>query len=383
LALTIPPPSIFVYKISLPLQIMSSQLAVMLLQLLGYAVNRQGNIIDLGHTELQVVAACSGLRCILVLLAAGSIFCYFYQRRPWKVAILLMALIPAALITNAVRLAAAGIIPFLQEGFWHSFSGWLIFLATFGLLILLNRVLNLIDPPDPPDLKDPPNPATYQKPAGGARPPLIKYLTAALVVVLIGIGLFRHSLVFAAIPLRQSFHRFPLQLGPWQGKHDPVDPEIIQATFSDAHLNAGYRNTTGKEVSLWIAYYAKDESGGGFKHTPRHCMVGGGWEILAGGVREIAPGHPVDYLVMQSLGNRVLVYSWQLWHGQWVTEKKLTEPYLIWDGLARHRNDGAMIRLITPVSGGLQEAEALLMDFARLLLPILPEFISYHQPQNH
>lgn len=382
LALTIPPPSVFVYKIALPLQIISSQLAAKFLHLLGYAVSRQGNVIDLGHTQVQVVAACSGLRCILALLALGSIFCYFFQRRGWKVAILLAALIPAALIANALRVAGMGIFPEMQAGFWHGFSGYLIFLASFGLLMLFNWILNLLEAPKPQDLTALPPPGTGNIPVPDGKPPLTRYLIVALVVVLIGIGVIRHSLVFAAVPLRQSFHLFPLQLGHWQGQHQPVDPEMIKGTWSDAHLNVEYQTSEDQEVSMWIAYYEKDVSGGGFKHTPRHCMTGAGWETLEMGVREIAPGHPVDYLVMQSPGNRVLVFSWQLWHGQWLTQKKLTEPYLIWDSLYRRRNDGAMVRLITPVSGDLQEAGERLTEFARLLLPVLPEFIAYQQPQN-
>lgn len=382
LALTIPPPSVFVYKIALPLQILSSQLAAKFLELLGYAVERQGNVIDLGYTQVQVVAACSGLRYILALFALGCIFCYFYQRRLWKVAVLLAALAPTAILANAVRVAGMGIFPALEAGFWHGFSGWLIFLATFGLLMLLNRMLNLLEAPQPQDLATFTSPETENDQARDLKAPLTRYLIAALVVVLLGIGVIRHSLVLAAIPLRQSFQQFPLHLGPWQGQHVPMDPEMIQATWSDAHLNVEYQTSQGKEVSLWIAYYEKDESGGGFKHTPSGCMKGAGWELLEQGVREIAPGYPVDYLVMQLLGDRILVFSWQLWHGQWLTEKKLTEPYLIWDSLARRRNDGAMISLTTPITGDLEKATEVLTEFARLLLPILPKFIAYQQPQN-
>jgi EpsI family protein len=366
----------------LPLQILSSQLAANFLELLGYAVNRQGNVIDLGHAQVQVVAACSGLRYILALFALGCIFCYFYQRRIWKVAILLAALAPTAIVANAVRVTGMGIFPELQTGFWHGFSGWLIFLVSFGLLMLLNRILNLIEAPQPQDLAIFPSPGTENNQVRNLKPPLTRYLIAALVVVFIGIGVIRHSLVLAAIPLRQSFQQFPLHLGPWQGQHVPVDPEMIQATWSDAHLNVEYQTSAGQEVSLWIAYYEKDESSGGFMHKPSGCLKGAGWELLEQGVREISPGYPVDYLVMQSLGDRILVFSWQLWHGQWLTEKKLTKPYLFWDSLARRRNDGAMISLTTPITGDLEKATEVLTEFARLLLPILPKFISYHQPQN-
>ena len=89
LILMIPLPELVTNKLTMPLQLISSQLATGFLQLSGIPVFRQGNIIDLGVRQLQIVDACSGLRYILALLALGVIFCYFYQRKPWKILILL------------------------------------------------------------------------------------------------------------------------------------------------------------------------------------------------------------------------------------------------------------------------------------------------------
>ena len=85
----IPLPELVTNKLTLPLQLISSQLATGFLQLIGIPVFRQGNIIDMGVRQMQIVDACSGLRYILALLALGVIFCYFYQRKPWKIIILL------------------------------------------------------------------------------------------------------------------------------------------------------------------------------------------------------------------------------------------------------------------------------------------------------
>ncbi|MEJ2673466.1 MAG: exosortase [Deltaproteobacteria bacterium] len=142
----LPLPSIVTASITFPLQLISSRLAAKFLRLLGYPLVLQGNVIDLGVRQLQVVAACSGLRYILSLLALGIIYCYFYQRRPWKGALLLISLVPAAILANAFRVAAMGIFPALQEGFWHSFSGWLIFIFCLGFLALLNKAFNYLEP---------------------------------------------------------------------------------------------------------------------------------------------------------------------------------------------------------------------------------------------
>lgn len=97
LILMIPSNTWFIKHVSLQLQLIASTLAAGILSGIGVPVLRQGNVIDLGVRQLQVVAACSGLRYILSLLTLGLIYCYFYQRRFWKAAVLIVSLIPAAI----------------------------------------------------------------------------------------------------------------------------------------------------------------------------------------------------------------------------------------------------------------------------------------------
>ena len=108
----------------------------------------------MGVRQMQIVDACSGLRYILALLALGVIFCYFYQRQPWKIIILLIILIPATIFANALRVAGMGVYPALLEGFWHGFSGWLIFIFCFGILAAVNYLLNRLSPPEDGKISD-------------------------------------------------------------------------------------------------------------------------------------------------------------------------------------------------------------------------------------
>jgi len=157
LVLMLPLPGIITNFLTFPLQLISSRLAAGFLRALGIPLVLQGNVLDLGVRQLQVVSACSGLRYILALLALGIIFCYFYQRRLWKGVVLLIALVPAAIFANATRVAAMGLFPALQEGFLHSFSGWLIFVFCFAAMALLNWSLNYWRP-EPQALVEAENP---------------------------------------------------------------------------------------------------------------------------------------------------------------------------------------------------------------------------------
>jgi len=374
LVMMIPLPELITNKLTLPLQLVSSRLATSILQTLGVPVLRQGNIIDLGVRQLQVVAACSGLRYILALLALGIIYCYFFQRRPWKVGLLLITLIPAAIFANALRVAATALFPALLEGFWHGFSGWLIFVFCLGSLALINWILNRVWPPVSPVKvviaggRESPAPALVKT-------PLSPYLLAALGLVLLALPLAYRMSEATWVPLRESFNHFPMQLESWQGRHTFIDPEMVKLTQSHAHLSAEFNNPNQGSVSLWIAYYETQKKAGGFVHSPKGCLVASGWHIIETKTIEIAPGFSVNYLLVEQMGTNLVVYYWFLQRGRWLTSEYLNKFYMAYDGLLHRRTDGALIRLITPAGKDINLAKERLSSFARLLMPVLPRFI--------
>jgi exosortase D (VPLPA-CTERM-specific) len=381
LILMLPLPGIITNNLTFPLQLISSRLSAMFLRALGYPLVLNGNVIDLGSRQLQVAAACSGLRYILSLLALGIIFCYFYQRRLWKGALLLISLVPAAILANALRVAAMGVYPSLQEGFLHGFTGWLIFIFCFGFLGLLNWFLNYMQPPTGAPL--------VQKPAAPPEAPPSRlpgtyrpfFLAGLAMIVLSG------ALVYTVgspprVPLLQRFDRFPLQIGPWQGQRTYMDPQIFQKTDADSYLEADYTSPERKSVSLYIAHFEKQAKPGGLGHNPGNCMTGIGWKTIASGVRDIAPGLPVNYLVLkrQMLSTPLLVYYWNIQQGHWLAlgghQERLLKFITIINAIRSHRSDWALIRLITPINHNINEANKRLTAFSHLLIPILPKFIS-------
>ena len=372
LVLMFPLPGLVIKQLTLPLQLISSRLATGMLQMVGIPAFCQGNVIDLGIRQMQVVEACSGLRYILTLFALGIIFCYFYQRRPWKIIILLAVVIPAAIVANAFRVMGMGIFPALQqEGFLHSFSGWLIFVFCLGILSVMNWMLNKIQLPHPEASEiviAPPSPS---------RSPLFTgtYFFVALALVLLVGPIAYWAAEAPAVQLRQSFDNFPMELGQWRGQHIPLDPEMVKATKSDAHVNVDYTNLSQGSVNLWIAYYAAQKKAGGFVHSPKLCLTGGGWTQLNTGTSQIGKDLVVNYMVLEQMGRRMLVYYWYLQRGRWLTDEYSNKFYMMFDGLRQRRTDGALIRLITPAEPDVEMARNRLNSFALQLAPVLPNFI--------
>lgn len=146
LFLMIPLPAIVFNQISLPLQFVSSRLATWFLAFSGVPVLREGNIIHLPAMSLDVAQACSGIRSVISLLALAIIYGYLMERAVWKRLVLGWISVPIAVFTNAARIMGTGIMAQywsrrMATGFFHEFSGWLIFVFALVLLFVFHIAL--------------------------------------------------------------------------------------------------------------------------------------------------------------------------------------------------------------------------------------------------
>lgn len=380
LFLMIPLPSLLVQQVTFKLQLISSRLAAEILWLLGIPVFLAGNVLDLGVRQLQVVNACSGLRYILSLFALGVIFCYFYQRRLWKASLLIVALIPPTILANAFRVALMGIFPALQEGFLHSFSGWCIFVVCFAFLALVNWTLNKVWP----------EPTAHFSLAPAANNPAkttvsrfnekfyFLYPIAGLLLIMATNPFYQHLTQAPPTPLLQSFDKFPLQIGSWHGSRSFLEPAMAKAVGTDAYFDATYGDNQNPPISLWIGYFeSQNKKIEGRIHSPLICLPGSGWKILESRIVEVNDGLSVRYLLMEKDGSRQIVYYWYFQRGRWMASEYPMKFFMGLDGLLKRRNDGAIVRLITPVSNrDVTEARQRLNLFLRPLANLLPQFIS-------
>jgi EpsI family protein len=323
-----------------------------------------------------VVDACSGLRYILSLFSLGMIYCYFYQRCFWKAAVLLICLVPAAIMANALRVAAMGLWPALQEGFLHSFSGWLIFVFCFGLLAFLNWSLNYLKPPVVSGKGQGATPSVAT--LAGASPSKSPYLLAALVLIIICGPIALRLSHAPPVPLLQTFDNFPMELGPWQGHRDYLDAALAKVVGADQYLEAVYTSPDHGTVSVWIAYFETQQKGLDQRiHSPIHCLTGAGWQILESRILDLSSGHPARYLLIKQGGTRQVALFWYLQRGRWLASEYDRYFFMGLDGLIKRRNDGAIVRLITTAIPSDEAARERLNAFVKLLTPLLPQFIPH------
>jgi exosortase len=174
LFLAMPIPAIIFNKIAFPLQLFASRCAVWSMSMLGIPVLRQGNIIELkplnsfDTKKLEVVEACSGIRSLMTLLTLAVVFAYFTHPSGdeppsgkrfgwlksygfWRATIIIGSAIPIAILTNAFRVSGTGVLAHyygtsVADGFFHSFSGWAVYIAAFILLFGIGMILDRFRP---------------------------------------------------------------------------------------------------------------------------------------------------------------------------------------------------------------------------------------------
>jgi exosortase len=127
-------------QVTLPLQLLATRLAALLLSIVAAGVVRDGNVLNVGGHLVEVTEACNGLRYLLSLGFVGALFGYVADTKIWIRVTLLVAAVPLAIAGNALRVAAAGYVPALDAGTLHEVAGASIFaLCVVGLILL--RVL--------------------------------------------------------------------------------------------------------------------------------------------------------------------------------------------------------------------------------------------------
>jgi exosortase len=149
LILMIPIPAIVFNQITFPLQLLASRVAAEVLPWLGVPVLREGNVIVLPSMALEVAEACSGIRSLMSLATLAIIYGYLLERKLVVRVVLAVASVPIAVAANSLRIVGTGLLvqywdPDKAEGFFHAFSGWLIFVVSLLMLYLLHRLLRVV-----------------------------------------------------------------------------------------------------------------------------------------------------------------------------------------------------------------------------------------------
>ena len=149
LLLMVPLPAIVFNQIAFPLQLVASRAGETVIAAAGIPVLREGNILHLPGRTLEVAEACSGIRSLVSLVMLAIVLGYFTESRTWPRIVLAVGAVPIAILANATRVAGTGlashwISPAAADGFFHTFSGWLVFVVALAGLMALQRAMAIV-----------------------------------------------------------------------------------------------------------------------------------------------------------------------------------------------------------------------------------------------
>ncbi len=382
-----PPPNFIYQKISVILKLLSSQLGVFIMQLCGMSAYREGNVIDLGFTQLQVVDACSGLRYLFPLMLLGILLAYFYKEALWKKILLVISTVPISILVNGLRIASVGMLypvfgPKVAEGFFHDFSGWFIFMVSLGILLFEMWVLKKIFPRIP-EVGAEAETGTTQNRESENRNFFFQPGFAVAVILLAATWVLSQGIDFREkVPISKSFDKFPVKIGEWNGTREIMEQKFIDALDLSDYVIMDYQGRKGRHVNFYVAYYESQRKGESI-HSPATCLPGGGWLFRESGSVKL-PLHlkgrdsmPVNRVLMEKGGVRQLTYYWFPQRGRILTNAYQLKLFAFWDALVDQRTDGALVRVMTPVYEfeRLEDAEKRLQEFVKKVVPVLDEYL--------
>ncbi len=384
LLFAIPLPRLIYVTLSADMQLISSNLGVAVLQLLGISVFQEGNIIDLGNYKLQVAEACNGLRYLFPLMSFGFLIALLFEDKMWKRVVLFLSTIPITIGMNSLRIALIGITvnqwgTKMAEGFVHDFEGWVVFTICVGILLIEMALFKRLSrhgvfrfdalwPSRGPFLS---GEVKLRTPG----------ITAAVICIAAALMMSGGTLDNRSeiTPPHPAFASFPTQIGNWQGRPESLQRELLEALRLSDYWMADYTAPNSPApISLYMAYYESQRVGSSI-HSPANCLPGGGWRIEKREITPVALGEqtiPVTRLVIREGDKALLVYYWFDGRGRILNEQYEAKWYLLVDSVKLHRTDGALVRLTTPLLSNETEqaAEERMRSF---LLGAYPAIKSY------
>jgi EpsI family protein len=172
----------------------------------------------------------------------------------------------------------------------------------------------------------------------------------------------------------------PREIDGRLGTDVPIDQETLDVLGAGDFSSRIYDQTGRAPVGLFIGYFASQRTGVTI-HSPKHCLPSAGWTFESSQYVELkdvtGQEHRVGEYIISNGDNRQFVIYWYQAHGRSVANEYMAKMYLVADAMRLNRTDGALVRVITPISPGdgtaaaKQRAEA----FTAQLAPMLPRFI--------
>lgn len=205
---------------------------------------------------------------------------------------------------------------------------------------------------------------------------------AIIAALLLTAGVYGTRVAGSERPVsREPLGTLSRDLGVWKAASDTrLDEDVLTVLGVDDYLNRVYVRPDAPPVSLYVGYYTSQRQGDTI-HSPQNCLPGAGWQAVDSGRASFdAAGSAVTvnrYVIEKGIDRQVVLY-WYQGRGRVVANEYANKLWLMVDAARLHRTNGALVRVIAPVTaatGGMAAADSVTTDFARELYPHLSNYL--------
>jgi EpsI family protein len=214
-----------------------------------------------------------------------------------------------------------------------------------------------------------------------------KRVLVLFVCLLLSAGVMARADRPEVVPPRQPLERLPLQIGEWTGRSGaPFTKDVMAILGVDDYITRIYFTPSREGIGLYLGYYESQRQGDTM-HSPQNCLPGAGWEPVSNSkLNLVVPSGSTGttqqvsinrYMIQKGLDRQLVLYWYQA-HGRVVASEYWGKFYLIADAFRMNRTDGALVRVIAPVTSGEEGeavAEAAAVKFVNGLFPLLPDYL--------
>jgi EpsI family protein len=183
------------------------------------------------------------------------------------------------------------------------------------------------------------------------------------------------------VPRSQPLNGFPAAVGSWTGRDLPIDPEVVSVLGRGEFLSRAYTETgESMPVTLFIGYFPTQRTGQTI-HSPKHCLPGAGWTFDSAHYATLSgtDGRPYrvgEYVISNGDARQFVIY-WFAAHGRTMASEYEAKARLALDAIRLNRTDGALVRVMTPISPleTSSDARSRAVLFTRQLAPLLSAYV--------
>ena len=279
------PPGLY-SRITLGLQLWVSSSVMDVLQLLGVAAHRQGNVIELATVSVGIEEACSGVRSLVSCVFVALFLSAAAVRATWARAVVISVAAPLALAMNFIRsltltlLANRGVD---IAGFWHDATGYAVLLVTAAMLSGFAFALDENrEPQSSSDFRFPISAFRFASPAFRFSS---AFLAGSLALAALLVVFFVSNTRAAAglnAPAPDLIALLPAAPPGWTAAAVEEFPEFRGLLHTDVLVQQAYRGGPADrpvQITFYLAYWHPGQASVSEvdDHTPDACWPGSGW----------------------------------------------------------------------------------------------------------